>query len=481
MLNKILKTTFLTGLALTVTVNAYATGMPNFGAVTPAPGVQKTAATSKNDPVFSDAARGISITRSELKKEYNINIPAIMYHKFSEKVEEQNEWCISTDQLKADFIEYKNAGFTPVTISEYRLLSHLYKTAAFSDDAGFAENAAAFLALYEKYPNPILLTVDDGYDDGYEVLLPLLEEFGFKANVSIVGLYSEKSPNYLSAEEIREMAISGLVEFGNHTYELHEVPFEQLDAMYKDTQKKAAVKADYVKNENFLSGILGTPSAYFTYPNGLYSDMTEEILTEMGVQVSLTTNSSDDLITLNSGTRKIPRINRANDVGSADFVKHVIGKISDQSTVDVEKHHASLLAYYEGRAAEEPVKEELEKEPAEEAVAEPEKIVLPKEGKLAFGFNDKKYEFQYKNIDGEPMLKLDDVYAIESAFVNFLGSVCRVTFRGKTVFVKGMTDTLVSYADRTYLERMYIPAREMFEKLGYTVDVYPSTGDIIVY
>ncbi len=473
MFNKVLKKTGIAALALTVMTSMVVSAMPVFGIPQNATITHITSTVEKQEPVYTNPATGEVISASEFKKEYAVAVPVIMYHKFSDEIKEQNEWCITSAQLKADFIEYKKAGFTPVTVSEYRLLSHLYKTAAFSPTEDFAKNIEAFMEMYAKFPNPILITVDDGYDDGYEILFPLLQEYGFKANISVVGLYSEKSPDYLSEEEIKALATSGLVEIGNHTYELHEASFAELDSMYNAPSKKEEIKRDYIRNERYLTAILGEIPAYFTYPNGLHSDMTEEILTEMGTQVSFVTNSTDTFITLNSDTRRIPRINRLNDVSSTDFVLHIAEILLKQTGEDTKSQHTALIHYCQTGGKEAEQNNELQ---FEEVMPK-----MPDTGHLKFGFNDKKYDFTYEKIGETEVLKLEDVFSIESAYVSFFGGVCRVVLNGRTIFVKGMTKIGEGNPDTAFLDKIYIPAREMFEKLGYKVDAYPATGEIIVY
>lgn len=83
--------------------------------------------------------------------------------------------------------------------------------------------------------NPILLTFDDGYAGHYSRVYPLLRAYGFHALFFLVGSWMEGKPDgtvrygdrdvprnqFLSWDQAREMAASGLAEFGSHSWDLH--------------------------------------------------------------------------------------------------------------------------------------------------------------------------------------------------------------------------------------------------------------------
>jgi peptidoglycan/xylan/chitin deacetylase (PgdA/CDA1 family) len=61
---------------------------------------------------------------------------------------------------------------------------------------------------------PVMITIDDGYKDNYEVMYPILKEFGMKANIFVAtGLLN--NPGYMSWDDLNQM--KDLVYFGNHT------------------------------------------------------------------------------------------------------------------------------------------------------------------------------------------------------------------------------------------------------------------------
>jgi len=248
------------------------------------------------------------------ESKYDIVIPAVMYHKVSDLAEDKNNpWCVSSKILEDDFIEYLDAGFTPITASEYFALSEAYKKFTSSGMAEREANLNSFLNLLSKTPNPMLITFDDGYSDGYDIVLPLLKKYKVKINIALVGQYSASSNAYLSADKIKEISESGYVEFGNHSYSLHDNSPEQLKKLYADYRNSTAITDDIKKNEEFIRNITGKESGYFAYPSGVFSKITESILDRLGVGVSLATDISENFAKLSDPTRTIARYNRSPD------------------------------------------------------------------------------------------------------------------------------------------------------------------------
>lgn len=86
----------------------------------------------------------------------------------------------------------------------------------------FAEDLIA--ALREKKPlsgKPIVITIDDGYNDIYQYAFPVIKQFSVKANLFIpTGLVGNTAGtnSYLSWDQITSMLGSGIVRANNHTW-----------------------------------------------------------------------------------------------------------------------------------------------------------------------------------------------------------------------------------------------------------------------
>ena len=151
---------------------------------------------------------------------------------------------------------------------------------------------------------PVILTFDDGYFNNYSYVFPMLKKYNSKAVISIIGYYTDlytnspdENPSYshLTWDNVKEMINSKLVEFQNHSYNLHTT-----DKGRNGTKKKRGESDfDYKKllnddlgklQEEFKLNTGYTPIA-FTYPFGSVSNASFEIIREMGFKASLSCES----------------------------------------------------------------------------------------------------------------------------------------------------------------------------------------------
>ncbi|MBR5587167.1 MAG: polysaccharide deacetylase family protein [Clostridia bacterium] len=211
--------------------------------------------------------RGINTGRASdyvtAYKGVQMAIPALMYHKITDNPEEVSDWTITKEMLAADFAEIKERGYTPITVAEYYdIAKYSYSIASRNIDTKVAD-------FFRKYPKPIILTFDDGYEGIYTDVFPLLKEYGYKASFYICGeLIDSQHPEYCSWEQIREMVDSGICDFGNHTYSLHSYVKEDLDWVYTTDYERA--KSDINLNRDVIYLNTGFKTKAFSFPYGLY-------------------------------------------------------------------------------------------------------------------------------------------------------------------------------------------------------------------
>ena len=119
---------------------------------------------------------------------------------------------------------------------------------------------------------PICITFDDGFEDNYTYLFPLLKKHQIKVTLfaSQQNVFSGKP--ILKATQIKEMSASGLVEFGGHTQ-------THLDLTTVET---AVAEAEILANKNWLESLTGTPCVAFAYPFGKYTERDIVILKKLG-------------------------------------------------------------------------------------------------------------------------------------------------------------------------------------------------------
>lgn len=115
---------------------------------------------------------------------------------------------------------------------------------------------------------PIILTFDDGYEDNYTQMLPLLEARGMRAVVFVV-TNDIGQPDYLTWDELRDMSRRG-IEIGSHT--ANHQPL---------TGMTAQERADEIHLSKLLLEWNGLPTVFsFSYPNGAYDAALPALLQE---------------------------------------------------------------------------------------------------------------------------------------------------------------------------------------------------------
>ncbi len=209
-----------------------------------------------------------------------VSLPVLMYHHLSQ--EGSGSVTIAIDLFAQHLAALENAGYNTVTIDD--LLDYVYQ------DISLPEN-------------PVLITFDDGYLSNYEYAYPLLQEHTMYATIFVIGVsigrdtYKDTGRSitpHFSREQAEEMEASGLIQIQSHSYDFHQV--ENLDTApvragivqlsgESDAAYSALVLADCQRMETLL------PSApvAFAYPYGLYSQKSEALLSQAGIQITFTT------------------------------------------------------------------------------------------------------------------------------------------------------------------------------------------------
>lgn len=140
---------------------------------------------------------------------------------------------------------------------QLKLLSELEIDCLFADEFG------------PKEKNSVILTFDDGYEDNYTQMFPLIKKYNVKVTVYMIA-YKIGMPNYLTREQIREMSDSGLVQFGSHT--LDHPSLTSLDA--------DGVREQFQGSNWLISEITGKPVTTVAYPSGRYNEMIMDVARE---------------------------------------------------------------------------------------------------------------------------------------------------------------------------------------------------------
>ena len=141
-------------------------------------------------------------------------------------------------------------------------------------------------------PKPIILTFDDGYEDNYHYLFPLLKKFQMKAVVYLLGDRKHKTNFWdtpkgeaevplLKPHQILEMSKSGLVEFGAHS--LNHAKLGELS--------RAAIEKEVAGSKAALEAFLKKPVVSFAYPYGVVNEEIKQITQRVGYTFGIAVNS----------------------------------------------------------------------------------------------------------------------------------------------------------------------------------------------
>ena len=216
--------------------------------------------------------------------EYTERVPILMYHQITDDGDINSS--ISCDAFESHIKALRDAGYTSISFEE------LYDYAA--NNAPLPERR-------------VIITFDDGYMSVYDYAFPILEKYGMKATVSIVGVlfgestykglyYLPISPHFGDAEA-REMAESGVFSIQSHSFDMHHfIPYEigppRVGILRRsDESLEEYVDAfidDYSHAAEQIEASVGVRPFVYSYPFGRSTKLSEKLLKDMGVTVTLT-------------------------------------------------------------------------------------------------------------------------------------------------------------------------------------------------
>lgn len=235
---------------------------------------------------LSVLAAVIAVGRTPAAKTADVVI--LMYHAFTEDEAETSAVCTLASEFDRQLSALRDAGYTSV---------------GYADLIKFVNGSGK---LPEK---PLLISIDDGYRNNLDLAAPLLEKYGFCANIAVIGVsighttYKDSDvpimPHF-SLEDVRPWIRRGVLTVTTHSYDMHQLASVDGEGCRRGVLQKsgeseadyiAALTQDYTVAQEQLDDLPGKPLPVFTYPYGAYSELSERVLHELGVQVTVTTAS----------------------------------------------------------------------------------------------------------------------------------------------------------------------------------------------
>lgn len=170
----------------------------------------------------------------------------------------------------------------------------------------------------EALGGAVAITFDDGYRDNFVDAFPVLQKYNFPATVFVItdriGTH-RRGFQYCSAEELRAMEQSGLVDIEPHTKSHPHLAREPLERQ----------REEITVSKEVLETITGKKCEVFAYPYGSFSDNTVTIVREAGFAAGVsvvpgTVNPDSDLM-------RLPRNHVGRSTSPAQFKGIVSGAV----------------------------------------------------------------------------------------------------------------------------------------------------------
>jgi peptidoglycan/xylan/chitin deacetylase (PgdA/CDA1 family) len=235
-------------------------------------------ATSAHGPVPVEKA----VTATEDSVPFAPQIPILLYHSIADRT--GDPYAVSPARFAAEMAHLRKAGYHPLHFAEL---------------TGWP----AGLPLPAK---PIVITLDDGYEDNYTEAYPVLQKNGLKAVIfAITGFVSKE--DRLTWSQMRDMQDSGLIEIGSHT-----VTHPNLTKLPPDERTR-----EVTDSKAELERQLKVPVRAFAYPYGFYDRETTEAVRKAGYLFAVTGEHGP--ADVRQGLLTLHRIAITGDVKLAEF------------------------------------------------------------------------------------------------------------------------------------------------------------------
>jgi len=243
---------------------------------------------------------------------------------------------IGTSELVRQFSWLREHGYKPVSLDDVRAAK------------------AGGRPLPEK---AVLLTFDDGYQSFYTRVFPLLELFDYPAVLGLVGKWMEGKPEdsvrygdntvsrkeFLSWQQVKGMARSGLVEIASHSYDLHkgivanpqknQQPaavtrrYDVKSGTYEsDSDYRTRIIDDLVKNSDLIFHHTGIRPKTLVWPFGSYNQQTMELAVEAGFDVTLTLEEGVNTLDDSSAMKRLMFGNGTTLAGMVWHLRHPVNQ-----------------------------------------------------------------------------------------------------------------------------------------------------------
>ena len=268
------------------------------------------------DKIKSSEVENSVDTVSKTEQRTEVAIPIVMYHHVLKDESRLSQYIISPDEFEEDLKCLQKNGFETITVSQL---------------VDYVENGAE---LPEK---PIILSFDDGNLSFCEYICPLLEKYGEKAVLSIVGEFvdryeenGDRSVNYacVNWNDVKRLSECGYVEIENHSYNMHtngEGKRNGASKLKNETYEeyRKAIFEDAGALQGKIYEKTGVKPLCFTYPYGAISAVSDGIMKEIGFKCTLSCESGINIVNRSGGSclYSMKRLSRFHNISLENLLK----------------------------------------------------------------------------------------------------------------------------------------------------------------
>ena len=192
----------------------------------------------------------------------SIHLPIIMYH-YVEYVKETNDLVKNKLNINPALFEQQLKSFQQEGYTTY-----------------FAKEIPDILnGKIQLKGRSVILTFDDGYEDFYSVVVPLLTKYQMKGTDYVINDYIGRK-GFLTKKQLQEMVKNPYVEIGSHT----------LDHVYLKTVPDTLAIKQITESKKGLEDLLGVPVVTFAYPYGAVGVDTPTLVKQASFSAAMGTN-----------------------------------------------------------------------------------------------------------------------------------------------------------------------------------------------
>ena len=184
------------------------------------------------------------------------SVPVLMYHSIS--YEKDNPICLPVEKFEEHLKYLKDNGYYTITLTD--LYNYLMKNTPVPEKS-------------------VVLTFDDGYENNYTAMFPLLKKYNFKATIFVITANIDKEPRSMTSKQLLEMEKYGV------DIESHTVNHEHLKTLTKNKQLETLTQS-----KKDLEKILNKQINFIAYPYGEYNKDTLLAAKEAGYTMAFTTD-----------------------------------------------------------------------------------------------------------------------------------------------------------------------------------------------